>query len=151
MLYVEQVNKHPYISSSLFDFPSLIKRSDCLTRLLQSPKAVKYRVFAFFQWVVSPDSAGVGVIAQHERHKPLSRLRHTSVTSVQSEERRGIHGMTNRRFISSEAEPSSLQVKHKSISQKWNVTKEGHIMQHKNNCYEIWYTCAWLSQEPDDS
>lgn len=45
---------------------------------------------AVFQPVVTSDSVGASVIAQHEPRTPLSRFRHTSVTSVQAEKRTGL-------------------------------------------------------------
>lgn len=48
-------------------------------------------MLAFFQTVVTSDSVGAGVITQHEHSRLLSKFRHTSVTSMQSEKRREIH------------------------------------------------------------
>lgn len=65
-------------------------------------------MFAFSQTAVPSDSVGVGVIAQQERHTPLSALQCSQKTRGNSGE--------NQRFISSEAEPSSAQAVPTSIS-----------------------------------
>lgn len=66
-------------------------------------------VLAFFQTVVTSDSVGAGVIAQHEHRTLLSRFRHCSVTSMRSEIRRGnswAGGSANERCVWSKAAPA---------------------------------------------
>lgn len=88
----------------------------------------------FFQTVITSDSVGAGVIAQHEHHTLLSRFRHCSVTSMRSEIRRGnswAEGSVNERCVWSKAAPAVLlQSRHiyRSISQGWPVTERSNII-----------------------
>lgn len=95
-------------------------------------------VLAFFQTVVTSDSVGAGVIAQHEHRTLLSRFRHCSVTSMRSEIRRGnswAGGSANERCVWSKAAAAVLlQHRHiyRSVSQGWPVTERSNIIYY---CY----------------
>lgn len=123
--------------AGLINIPTPVQslRDSHLSNIESCPSDFHWRqpVLAFFQTVITSDSVGAGVIAQHEHRTLLSRFRHCSVTSMRSEIRRGnswAEGSVNERRVWSKAAPAVLlQRRHiyRSISQGWPVTERSNI------------------------